>query len=293
MLLEAKLFHLPASSLFRVKGVDAARYLHGRITQNVKNLASGSAAKSLVLSPQGKIKGQFVIFRESEDSFLLISDELENPADLKNATLQFKVADQLELESLENSHSLFSLQGDGAENLLRRKEVSLASLDFHLQVIENSRASNPGFDFVFETGQLAKFKEVFKDLATGSNEELEILRVLAASPRMGKEITDKISVADIPLEHLVSFNKGCYAGQEVVEMSIARGKPNRRFVQAKIEGKVASDTEIKLADGAVVGFFTSHCYLADSEQTIILGFVKNSTALDAPLFTESKELELL
>lgn len=291
--MEAKLFHLPASSLFRISGVDAARYLQGRITQNVKSLASGSAAKSLVLSPQGKIQGQFLIFRENEDSFLLVSDEIENPEEFKGAILQFKVADQLEVENLAGSYSLFSLQGKGAEDLLRKKEAELTNLDFNLQVIENSRSPFPGFDFVFKTAELTKFKEVFNDIPAGDQNELEALRIQAGRPRMGKEITDKISVADIPLEHLVSFNKGCYAGQEVVEMSIARGKPNRRLVQAKIEGKIASDSEIKLADGTLVGFLTSHYYQADSNQTMVIGFVKNSTAANAPLFTESKELELL
>lgn len=288
---EAKLFSLPANCLFRIAGIDAERYLHGRITQNVKGLALGTAAKSLVLSPQGKIQGQFLIFRKSKDSFLLISDELKDVEEFKRSILQFKVADQLELENLASTHLLFSLQGEDAGKLLAEKNLSFAGLN--LEVIEHTRTKNLSVDLIVEAKDSQKFEELFKDLQKGSAEELESLRIEAGLPRMGKELTDKISVADIPLEHLVSFNKGCYAGQEVVEMSIARGRPNRKLISAKSNNKISLEDKICLEDGTECGFVTSLAYLVDKKVCVLLAFIKTSVDQNAALFIRDTQLELI
>lgn len=57
-------------------------------------------------------------------------------------------------------------------------------------------------------------------------------------------------------ERAVSFNKGCYLGQEVVCMLQMRGKVHRRLVQLAVEGKADVGVEVKLG-GEVVGTVTS------------------------------------
>src|SRR5690554_5182991 len=85
----------PAIVPIIAEGPDTSRYLQGRITQNIATLAPGKGAKSLLLSPQGRVLGQFTIFKREKD-FLLLSEPAaaENSYEyFSDALLKFKVAD--------------------------------------------------------------------------------------------------------------------------------------------------------------------------------------------------------
>ena len=57
-----------------VEGPDAERFLQGLLSQDVAALASGAAARSFLLSPQGKLVALLWVARESSDRFALIAD---------------------------------------------------------------------------------------------------------------------------------------------------------------------------------------------------------------------------
>ena len=95
---------IPNTQTYQVSGPDAERYLQGRITQNVKTLAVGETKWSLLLTPNGKIQGKFLISRGASDAFYIATDPMPNDeaiAEFESALLQFKVADQLTLERVE------------------------------------------------------------------------------------------------------------------------------------------------------------------------------------------------
>src|SRR5438552_3030415 len=102
-----------------------------------------------------------------------------------------------------------------------------------------------------------------------SADELEVLRIRAATPRMGAEIDDRVLPAEAGLtERAVSFTKGCYPGQEPVARLHYRGHPNRTLRILALDGGEAPFEEVELTyDGKAVGRVTS--VARDSD----LGFV--------------------
>ena len=61
-----------------------------------------------------------------------------------------------------------------------------------------------------------------------SDDEVERLRILARTPRLGAELDDRVMPAEAGLEErAISFTKGCYPGQEPVARLHHRGHPNR------------------------------------------------------------------
>lgn len=103
---------------------------------------------------------------------------------------------------------------------------------FHGTVIPHSRGRFPGCDILLPRSAEAEFLGALTPLGVhlGDDDGLEALRILGRVPRYAAEITEKTLTSDLPLDGLVSFTKGCYAGQEVVEMATSRGKPNRELV---------------------------------------------------------------
>jgi folate-binding protein YgfZ len=89
--------------------------------------------------------------------------------------------------------------------------------------------------------------------------ELERLRILARTPRPGRELDDRVMPAEAGLEErAISFTKGCYPGQEPVARLHYRGHPNRGLRVLALEGDElpAYDAELSL-DGKAVGRVTS------------------------------------
>jgi folate-binding protein YgfZ len=91
-----------------------------------------------------------------------------------------------------------------------------------------------------------------------ADEELERLRILARTPRWGREIDEGILPAEAGLdERAVSFSKGCYPGQEPLARLRNRGHVNRTLRVLDVDGEPPRQASKVSHDGAVVGRVTS------------------------------------
>ena len=80
------------------------------------------------------------------------------------------------------------------------------------------------------------------------DEELERLRILARTPRWGREIDDRILPAEAGLdERAVCFTKGCYPGQEPLARLHYRGHVNRTPARARARRASAARTTPRCA----------------------------------------------
>ena len=85
-------------------------------------------------------------------------------------------------------------------------------------------------------------------------EELEALRIQAATPRYGREIDDRVLPAEAGLvERAVSLTKGCYPGQEPIARLHHRGHANRGLRVLAIDGDdlPPADAELRYEEKAV------------------------------------------
>ncbi len=88
---------------------------------------------------------------------------------------------------------------------------------------------------------------------------LEILRVEQGLARVGVDATEKTIALEARLERGISYNKGCYVGQETVERATARGGVKKRLVRASNRGRphAASGSRRAWLEGKEVGHLTS------------------------------------
>jgi folate-binding protein YgfZ len=93
-------------------------------------------------------------------------------------------------------------------------------------------------------------------------------------PRFGVDFAAGNFPQEATLEHLaVSFNKGCYLGQEAVFMLEKRGHVNKRLVRLAFDGvvpAVAKDSEVRTLEGDVVGAVTSATRVGDRTMAIAM-----------------------
>ncbi len=194
----------------RVHGTDAAGFLQGQISQDVDTIAAGRSAWSLLLAPQGKVEAWFRLTRDRSGHGFLIDLDKGFAATLVARLERFRLRVDVTFEVL-TGWRMVSLRS----TLPSREELDSVRAELITEV------NWPGFDGVDLLGPEV---ELLPGLVN-SPAELEVARIRAGWPAMGRELTERTIPAEIGglVETSVSFTKGCYTGQELVARIDSRG----------------------------------------------------------------------
>jgi folate-binding protein YgfZ len=187
----------------RVKGPDAVDYLNRMLSNDVP---SGGSVDALLLTAKARVIAPVLVWRRGEDDVLLLTEpELGEVLRLHLTRMRFAAKCEIEPEE-HTSTVVFSAAG------------GIPNRDYGVVASEVLDA----------------------DLDAVGEEELEGLRIEAGTPRFGREIDDRVLPAEAGLdERAVSFDKGCYPGQEPIARQRYRGKVNRRLRVLEIDGPAA------------------------------------------------------
>lgn len=243
---------LDSSVCFRFSGKDARRYLHNRLTQDIRGLGVGDTTFAAALTAQGRVEGVFTVLCRAEDTFLLTSDGGDLHT-LEGALKRFVVADRVVCEDLSRSVSLVHIAADQAhiEESLRRCGINASGRRRHLRV------SSSGVDCVVcdvEREDLAqRLQGVLGEQLTRA--QYDYARWERCCPVFPEEINDQGMLLEFNLRDAVSFSKGCYVGQEVVERSDAIGRVPRCLERIVLVGAagVEQGSAITTTDGSTLG----------------------------------------
>jgi folate-binding protein YgfZ len=231
----------------RVAGPDARDYLQRMVSNDVESLQVGDACPALLLTAKARVIAPLVIWRRGEEDFVVLT-EPELDAAVRGLLVRMRLRARCEIESEEHESVLLFGSGDGFATDFRGAREAL------------------------DTGLSA----------TISEDELELRRVAAGVPRWGRELDDRVLPAEAGLEAThISFEKGCYPGQEPVARLHYRGHPNRALRVLRLDEVPEYDAEL-VHDGKVVGRVTS-AVRADDGSVVALAYVRVEVPDDAPL----------
>jgi folate-binding protein YgfZ len=258
-----------------VRGEDRFRWLSGMVTNTVNDLGTNAGAWNLVLNAQGRIQGDLYVWREGDSLTLTIAaDQYDR---LLAHLERFIIMDDVELAPLSvdangelSEDSVLGLAGPLAAGVLARLGMPAPA-----EPLTSARAAWNGekVRVVRGYGALAAHYEIWARatkipalwqalteagaVPVGAA-TLEAFRIAEGIPAYGIDIAER----DLPQEtsqmRALSFNKGCYLGQEIVERIRSRGSVHRHLRPLELSGPVpAAGTELRMGDGAVAGEITS------------------------------------
>jgi folate-binding protein YgfZ len=252
-------FDLSARGRLRVTGRDRARLLHNVTSNEVKKLAPGSGCYAFLLTPQGRIQADLNLFCFADH--FLIDTEPELRETVPRLILKYKVADQVEVEDISSASWAFAIEGPGAAEALAAAGMPAPSERYsHLPwgectVANISETGQPGFRIF---GPAAHPPPTFDAITTASEADVRQVRIENGRPRFGEDIRETNLPQETGQMHAVSFQKGCYIGQEIVERIRAQGHVNKHLVRLVVEASTPPPPGAKLmADGKEVGEITS------------------------------------
>ncbi len=239
-----------ARGLLRVTGKDRQDYLHRMCTQRVNGLAPGAAVHAAFLNVKGHVLAEGVLALRQDDVLLDVHAASAEP--LRAHLAKFVIMDEVEIEDVSAAWRIVPVLGPRGAEAARSSGPGAGAW-------ENPRRGAPALDVLQPAGEADAFRAAL--VASGatplSEEDLEALRVLAGVPRFGADVDESRLVMEGALvASAVSFDKGCYLGQEVVLRGTFRGQIQRGLVQLAVPAGAKAGAALRHG-GQEVGSLTS------------------------------------
>jgi tRNA-modifying protein YgfZ len=251
-----------------VTGPDAAEFLQGQLTNDVEALAPGEGCYAALLDRKGHMQADMRVLRPSAVPLPQITGERNSGraiwVDTEAAAIgaarkhleMYKIGREVEVADISAERALLSLIGP------RSAEIA-ASPPLPLHQCERLTAhgveclaigTRDGIDLAFAAEGAGRLREAL--LAAGAAEvteaAAEILRIEAGEPRFGAEMGPETMPAEAGIvETAVSFEKGCYIGQEPVARLHYKGRPNRRLCGLRLSDPAEPEAALRLGEKEV------------------------------------------
>lgn len=219
---------LPSLALIEVSGADAPEFLHGQFTNEVLGLDDGKATLSAWCNPKGRVIATFLLCRSGDRYWLALPQALETLflRRLKLYVLRASVNIAMADEGL----TLAGMIGAPAAAQGRAAEVfpvvsPAAGLPDLAPVIAGPRGG-------------------LRELRTGpeGNEQAwDAANIRRGVPWLGEQTSERFLPQELNLDALgaLSYDKGCYPGQEIIARLRYRGEIKRLLRRATAEGPLA------------------------------------------------------
>ena len=233
--------HLSHLGIIKIEGEDAAKFIHGQLTQDFSLLDLHTARLAAFCSAKGRMQASFIGFKRSTTEILLVCSKDLLPSTLKRLSM-FVMRAKARLSDASGEYELFGLVGNAtkpiagyADSVWARADIDTSTFvnlypadgaPRQLLVAPSSAPAPQGQTLSLETWL---WTEVRSAVATLSTPVFE-----AFVPQM----LNYESVGG------VNFKKGCYPGQEVVARSQFRGTLKRRAFVVHADSAMAVGDEV-------------------------------------------------
>jgi tRNA-modifying protein YgfZ len=208
---------------------------------------------------------------------LLIDTEPEQRSKILQHLDRYIIADDVTLEDATDQTAAFLIEGPKAESMLQEMGAPIPDATWsHLTWNEIEIQRVPaGFMLVCSRNAVPPLG----NLAQATEEDARTVRIEQGRPRYGEEITERYLVQEVALLEAVSFTKGCYLGQEIVERVRSRGQVHRllRAIEIDAENPPAPGEKLS-AKGAEAGEIVSAAYSPALEKIVALAYVRTPSA---------------
>jgi folate-binding protein YgfZ len=276
--------------LVRVRGEDRVTWLNGQVTNDVRGAQSGSGVYALAVTVRGKIMADLWALDRGEELGILLPASAQ--AEVLASFERQIIMEDVEL-SAEPAVRVLSVQGPRAHELASEWEVHRCD-----------ELGNGGVFVLVPAGDPDAWSRVVAGVeqlgGTVVDEAgFELARLRAGRARFGRDFSVQNYPQEAGLKGLaVSFNKGCYLGQEVVCTLENRGKLTRALVRLEGSGAtgagISSGAELQDAQGQVIGHVTSAAFDAELGHALALGYAKSAhTAPDTLLRSGEAQLRVI
>ena len=289
----------PRVGVIQLTGKDRLSFLHNQSTNKFEGRQSGQVVETTFTLPTGRVIDLATVLLRDSDALVLVSSNTVNELVERFERYLFP-ADEVRVSNNSDKFSLsWIFVGEGSANDARvefeKDRMSYRGTSWvrgHFAIrnegaqrtsmnIWGSGLSTPGFR-ILQSPAGSFNSDLDSDFQMLSSAEFDQLRIMDGRPFSNNEFAKKWIVLEAGLWHTVSFQKGCYVGQETIAKLESRDGVNNWLVGLRgdnilKEGAVITDKK----DGAKVGVVTSST-TDKNGHGISLGYVKRKRGVAKP-----------
>ena len=277
-------------AIIELGGPDRSRYLNAIVSNDVKTLAEGHGILALLLDPKGHILAELEIYAQ-KNRLLTLSHASQRRRSVETLD-KYIIMDDVTLEDVTDKLGSFAIEGPFAAKMLDKAYginlEEFADLDIrsvHLdsipcEIIRRSHFGYVGAEIIAPRKSLIQLWDNLLELVRLRGGQpigmktLESLRLEAGIPFYPADFNDTVIPHEAAVETThISFSKGCYTGQEIVERVRSRGQVNRLRVKLKFSTPEPPPFATRLsAEGKELGLVTSSAYSPKAGTAIGIGY---------------------
>lgn len=236
------LIDLTNVGVLRLRGADRVRFLNAMVTNDVAKLHSGAACEALLTTTKGRIVAELLILARPDELLVLVMQG--STQRVFEAFDSHIIADDVQLSDMTAEMSVLSLEGpksrDAIWRIFPREPLPLENLTFteneyqglHAMVVRHSVAGEKGMHVIVSRGQMERVRNYLVQGGVGMDMQVvgrvawHMRRVEAGLPWYGIDVSEDNFPKEARLDDHVSYDKGCYLGQEPIARMHHRGHPN-------------------------------------------------------------------
>ncbi len=212
--------------LIRFDGVDAAAFLQGQLTCNVQTMQPARGQYGGYCTPKGRLLASFLLWKDADAYFMMLPVALCEP--IRKRLSMYILRSKVKAADVSAELALIGLAGAGAESIVAQlKNVAVIPLPHDRYVIAAPAANASTLNF---SGAIQREPEFWNQL------DIEAGVPVVVSATQEQFVPQTVN---LDLIGAVSFDKGCYPGQEIVARAHYLGRVKQRMTLAHVAGDAA------------------------------------------------------
>ncbi|MBX2865331.1 MAG: folate-binding protein [Leptolyngbyaceae cyanobacterium MAG.088] len=254
----------------QITGADRLRFLHNQTTNAFELLTPGQGCETVFVTSTARTLDLASAYVDEDNVLLMVSPGMASELIAWMDRYIF-FADKVALSDQTDTTFAITLLGPHPDQLLTKLELPQPNSDIcshihanwpieniDLQIVRETGLGLPGYTLIGprDHGTALKNWLIEHQVTTLSSQAWEALRIRQGRPMPGHELTDKDNPLEAGLWHTISFEKGCYIGQETIARLNTYQGVKKQLWGFKLGKPVNADTILKL-EGAQVGKLTS------------------------------------
>lgn len=272
--------------LLKVKGDDRLRFLHNQTTNNIQSLKIGEGCDTIFVNSTGRNIDLVTAYIQENEVLLLVSPQ-QNKKLYDWMDRYIFPFDKVAIKDITNDYKIFTLMGEKSLDLLshwvdndflKTTEFSHKIItidDIQLIITVGCNLKLTGFNLIILQEKASYIWD--KLIATNANvidtKDYEKLRILQGKPTPNHELTEEYNPLESGLWDAISFNKGCYIGQETIARLNTYKGVKQKLWGIKLNGSIDPEKDnIIMVGSEKVGKITS--YLESESENFALGYIR-------------------
>ena len=205
----------PAAAL-KVTGPEREKWLQGMQSADLSAVPFGGAVAGVFLNGRGRLVAEALLWRYPDH--VIVTVDASRLEAMKPHLDKLLIMEDCEFAEVTGLRRLRWWPGERAPS---------ATVTGSPQPL--------GFELLLPESEAQSLLESLRDRPRP--DAMEAWRIAIGVPKWGAELDEETTPIEAGLDRMLSFNKGCYVGQEVVAMATYRGRVASNLVRLEVEGE--------------------------------------------------------